>query len=219
MRVVAIDGPVGSGKSTVARAVADRLGLECLETGAMYRAVALAVLRRGGVPGRDVPGRDAHGAHDALDTVDPSQVADVADVIDVELGDRVVVDGEDVTEEIRSPEVGRMVSAVAAVPAVRARLVALQRDWVEAHGGAVVEGRDIGSVVFPDAELKVFLTASPEERARRRHDEDADDVRRRDRLDSSRAVSPLVVADGAVVIDSTGRSVEDVVDEIVSLLG
>jgi cytidylate kinase len=219
MRVVAIDGPVGSGKSTVARAVADRLGLECLETGAMYRAVALAVLRRGGVPGLGVPGRDAHDAHDAPDTVDPSQVADVADVIDVELGDRVVVDGEDVTEEIRSPEVGRMVSAVAAVPAVRARLVALQRDWVEAHGGAVVEGRDIGSVVFPDAELKVFLTASPEERARRRHDEDADDVRRRDRLDSSRAVSPLVVADGAVVIDSTGRSVEDVVDEIVSLLG
>ncbi|MEA2931975.1 MAG: CMP/dCMP kinase [Actinomycetota bacterium] len=219
MRVVAIDGPVGSGKSTVARAVADRLGLECLETGAMYRAVALAVLRRGGVSGLGVPGRDAHDAHDAPDTVDPSQVADVADVIDVELGDRVVVDGEDVTEEIRSPEVGRMVSAVAAVPAVRARLVALQRDWVEAHGGAVVEGRDIGSVVFPDAELKVFLTASPEERARRRHDEDADDVRRRDRLDSSRAVSPLVVADGAVVIDSTGRSVEDVVDEIVSLLG
>ena len=130
-----------------------------------------------------------------------------------------MVDGEDVTDEIRSPEVGRMVSTVAAVPEVRARLVALQREWVAAHGGAVVEGRDIGSVVFPDAELKVFLTATPEERASAGADEDADDVRRRDRIDSTRAVSPLVVPDGAVVIDSTGRSVDEVVDEIVGLLG
>jgi cytidylate kinase len=198
MRVVAIDGPVGSGKSTVARAVADRLHLDCLNTGAMYRAVAVAVLHR---------------------RADLSDVIAVAKDIGIEMdGDRVLVDGADVTDEIRRPDVGRLVSAVAAVPEVRAQMVALQRDWVEAHGGAVVEGRDIGSVVFPDAELKVFLTATPEERARRRDDEDADDVRRRDQLDSSRAVSPLVVPEGAVVIDSTGRSVDQVVDEIVGLL-
>jgi cytidylate kinase len=139
--------------------------------------------------------------------------------VEIEMGGgRVVVDGDDVTDEIRRPEVGRMVSKVAALPEVRDRLVAIQRRWVEDRGGAVVEGRDIGSVVFPDAELKVFLTATPEERARRRDDEDADDVRRRDRIDSTRAVSPLVVPDGAVVIDSTGRSVDEVVDEIVGLL-
>ena len=209
VRIVAIDGPVGSGKSTVARAVADRLGLDCLNTGAMYRAVALAVIQRrggGGELGTDL------GAPDVADVVA------AAKDLDIELGERVVVDGDDVTDAIRSPEVGRMVSAVAALPEVRTQLVALQRDWVESHGGAVVEGRDIGSVVFPDAELKVFLTATPEERARRRNDEDADDVRRRDRLDSSRAVSPLLVADGAVVIDSTGRTVDEVVDEIVGLL-
>jgi len=197
MRVVAIDGPVGSGKSTVARAVAERLGLDCLETGAMYRAVAAAVLRRG-------------------DDADP---AAVAQGIHIEMSDgRVVVDGDDVTDEIRRPDVGRMVSQVAAVADVRTALVHLQRRWVADHDGAVVEGRDIGSVVFPDAELKVFLTATPEERAKRRADEDADDVRRRDRIDSTRAVSPLVVADGAVVIDSTGRTVDEVVDEIVGLL-
>jgi cytidylate kinase len=201
MRVVAIDGPVGSGKSTVARAVADRLGLDCLETGAMYRAVAAAVLRR--------------GAPD-----DPAEVAAITRKLDIELGDgRVMVDGDDVTDEIRRPDVGRMVSRVAAMADVRTTLVDLQRRWVADHGGAVVEGRDIGSVVFPDAELKVFLTATPEERAKRRSDEDADDVRRRDRIDSTRAVSPLVIPDGAVVIDSTGRSVDEVVDEIVSRLG
>ena len=216
MRVVAIDGPVGSGKSTVAQAVAARLGLDCLGTGAMYRAVAVAVLHR-------------CGAGEIGPDLEPADLVAVAEMVDIqiesweiatgELGERVLVDGEDVTDEIRSPMVGRMVSAVASVPEVRDRLVAMQRGWVEAHGGAVVEGRDIGSVVFPDAELKVFLTASPEERARRRDDEDADDVRRRDHLDSTRAVSPLVVADGAVVIDSTGRSIDEIVDEIVGLLG
>jgi CMP/dCMP kinase len=199
VRVVAIDGPVGSGKSTVARAVARRLGVDCLETGAMYRAVAAAVVRRG--------------------VDDPAGVVAVAKDVAIEVADgRVVVDGEDVTDEIRSPQVGRMVSTVAAQPEVRAHLVALQRAWVAEHGGGVVEGRDIGSVVFPDAEVKVFLTASPEERAKRREDEDADSVRRRDLLDSTRAASPLVVPDGAVVIDSTGRSVDDVVDQIVGLV-
>ena len=133
------------------------------------------------------------------------------------MGERVTVDGEDVTDEIRSPDVGRAVSAVAADPDVRAELVRRQREWAVEHGGGVVEGRDIGSVVFPDAALKVFLTATPEERARRRDDESADDVRRRDLVDSTRAASPLVVADGAVVVDSTGRGIDEVVDEIVAL--
>lgn len=194
MNVVAIDGPVGSGKSTVAQAVAVRLGLDFLQTGAMYRAVALALLRRG-----------------------DEEAAAVARAVVIDVADRVTLDGEDVTDQIRSPDVGRAVSGVAADPGVRAELVRLQREWATAHGGGVVEGRDIGSVVFPDAALKVFLTATPEERARRRDDESADDVRRRDLIDSTRAVSPLVVAEGAVVVDSTGRGVDEVVDEIVAL--
>ncbi len=202
MQVVAIDGPVGSGKSTVARAVAARLGLAHLETGAMYRAVAFAVLRRGIEP---VP-------------EDPA-LAEVARTVRMDVGERLVVDGADVTEELRTPEVGRAVSVVAADPAVRAELVRRQRQWVADRGGAVVEGRDIGSVVFPDATLRVYLTASDEERARRRGgDETAADVARRDRLDSSRAASPLVVPEGAMVIDTTDRGVAEVVDEIVGRL-
>lgn len=202
MQVVAIDGPVGSGKSTVARAVAARLGLAHLETGAMYRAVAFAVLRRGIEPVADDPA-----------------LAEVARTVSMEVGERLVVDGVDVTEELRTPEVGRAVSVVAADPAVRAELVRRQRQWVADRGGAVVEGRDIGSVVFPDATLRVYLTASDEERARRRGgDETAADVARRDRLDSSRAASPLVVPEGAMVIDTTDRGVAEVVDEIVGRL-
>ncbi|HEX2047884.1 MAG TPA: (d)CMP kinase [Acidimicrobiales bacterium] len=204
MRVVAIDGPVGSGKSTVAKAVADRLDLPYLESGAMYRVVALAALRRGIDP-------NAEGSADA--------VTALAAEVDMELGERVTVDGTDVTADLRSPEVGRVVSAVAAMPGVRTELVRRQREWVEEQGGAVVEGRDIGSVVFPDADLKVFLTASAEERARRRElDETADDLARRDLLDSTRAVSPLIVPQGAVVVDTTGRPAGEVVDEILSLL-
>lgn len=202
MRVVAIDGPVGSGKSTVARAVAVRLGLPFLESGAMYRVVALAALQRGVDPAD-------HDAHVQLATD-----------VDMELGERILVDGVDVTAELRGPEVGRAVSAVAAMAGVREELVRRQRAWVAGHDGAVIEGRDIGSVVFPDAALKVFLTASAAERARRRAlDETADDLARRDLLDSTRAVSPLIVAEGAVVVDTTGRPIDDVVDEIVGLLG
>ena len=202
MQVVAIDGPVGSGKSTVAKAVAARLGLAHLETGAMYRAVAVAVLRRGVEP-----------------TADDPALAEVARDMRMEVGERLVVDGEDVTEELRRPEVGRAVSVVAADAGVRAEMVRRQREWVTSRGGAVVEGRDIGSVVFPDATLRVYLTASDEERARRRGgDETAADVARRDRIDSSRSASPLVVADGAVVIDTTDRSVDDIVDEILGRL-
>lgn len=204
MRVVAIDGPVGSGKSTVAKAVARRLDIPYLESGAMYRVVALAALRRGVDP-------NAEGAGDDLTRI--------AAEADMEVGERVMLDGDDVTADLRSPEVGRSVSAVAANAGVRTELVRRQREWVEDHGGAVVEGRDIGSVVFPDADLKVFLTASAAERARRRElDETADDLARRDLLDSTRAVSPLIVPQGAVVVDTTARPVDDVVEEILGML-
>ena len=201
MHVVAIDGPVGSGKSTVAKAVASRLDLPYLESGAMYRVVAWAAVQRG------------------MDPEAADELTALAAELDMDVGEQVVVDGKDVTRELRSPEVGRAVSAVAATPGVRTELVRRQREWVEAKGGAVVEGRDIGSVVFPDADVKVFLTASAAERARRRElDETPDDLARRDLIDSTRAVSPLVVAQGAQVVDTTGRPIDDVVDEIVAML-
>jgi len=198
--VIAIDGPAGSGKSTVSRALARRLGIDRLDTGAMYRAVAWAALDR------------------RVDPADRRAVADLAGSLRITLGERVEVDGTDVTEAIRGDGVNRAVSVVAANPDVRSVLVQRQRGWVMDHGGGVVEGRDIGSVVFPDAEVKIYLTASPEERARRRPEEDAAALSRRDRLDSTRAVSPLGVADGARVIDTTDRPVEDIVDEVVGWL-
>jgi cytidylate kinase len=198
--LVAIDGPAGAGKSTVSSAVAARLGLERLDTGAMYRAVAALALERGVAPD------------------DKPAVATLATTATIEVGERVRIDGFDVTEVIRSPEVGRAVSVVAANPDVRRALVKRQRAWAEAHGGGVVEGRDIGSVVFPGAQLKVYLTASPEERARRRHDEAPEGVARRDRLDSTREASPLREADDALLLDTTERSVQDVVEEVLSWL-
>ena len=198
--LVAIDGPAGAGKSTVSRAVAARLGVDRLDTGAMYRAVAALALRRGIAPD------------------DAAAVADLAVEAAIDVGGRVTVDGDDVTAEIRSPEVGRAVSIVAANPEVRRHLVERQRAWARAHGGGVVEGRDIGSVVFPDAALKVYLTASPEERARRRHDEAPEGVARRDRIDSTRDASPLRQADDARHLDTTGRAVQDVVEEVLSWL-
>ncbi|MDR7481347.1 MAG: (d)CMP kinase [Armatimonadota bacterium] len=214
--VVAIDGRSASGKSTVAEAVAIRLGFRHVDTGAMYRSVALAALRRG------IPLHDA----DALAALAASLEIDLRAAAG---GSRVIVDGEDVTEAIRAPEVGDAASVVSAVPGVRAALVARQRQLGQT-GAVVVEGRDIGTVVFPDAEVKVFLDASLEERARRRHEElaargvrvDLDDVRRqqaeRDRRDETRAVSPLRPAADAVVIDTTGRDAQDVVEEIVRLV-
>lgn len=207
-RLIAIDGPAGSGKSTVARAVADRLGMAHLDTGAMYRAVALAVLVRGIDPGDD------------------EEVARLACSVDVVVGDRVLLDGEDVTAVIRGAGVNTVVSSVAANPSVRRALVDRQRAWAEQHGGGVVEGRDIGTVVFPAADVKVYLTASEEERSRRRAAETAatdmaavaSELARRDRLDSSRDHSPLAPADDAVVIDTTGRSVADVVEEVLGQL-
>ena len=201
LRLVAIDGPAGSGKSTVSRAVAARLGIDRLDTGAMYRAVTWAALERG------------------VDPSDARGVAEIAEGARIEIGDgAVAIDGAVVTGEIRSDAVNRAVSVVAANPSVRAALVGRQRAWVAEHGGGVVEGRDIGTVVLPGADLKVYLTATPEERARRRRDETSEGVVRRDRLDSSRAASPLQMADDARLLDTTGRSVDDVVAEIVSWL-
>ena len=202
--IVAVDGPAGSGKSTVARAVAAKLGLSYLDTGAMYRSVAHAALVAGR-PTDDVEGMVA-----------------LAGAVRIDLGEQVLVDGQDATKAIRSPEVTRAVTAVAANPDVRREMVRRQRAWVEEHGGGVVEGRDIGSVVFPEARLKVFLTADPEERARRRAAEAgeavATDIARRDEADSTREHSPLTAADDAVTIDTTGRQIEDVVDEILGLV-
>jgi CMP/dCMP kinase len=198
--IIAIDGPAGSGKSTVSLALAHRLGIDRLDTGAMYRAVAWAALDR------------------QIDPADQPAVAELARTIGISVGDQVEVDGTDVTEAIRGPEVSGAVSVVAANPAVRSVLVQRQRRWVAERGGGVVEGRDIGSVVFPDAKVKIFLTASPDERARRRPEEDQQALSRRDRLDSTRAVSPLGVAEGALVIDTTDRQVEDIVDQVVGCL-
>jgi 3-phosphoshikimate 1-carboxyvinyltransferase len=198
--IVAIDGPAGAGKSTISAAVAGRLGLDRLDTGAMYRSVAALALASG------IPPDD----HDA--------VAALAAGSEIEVGARVVINGQDVTDVIRSPEVGQAVSVVAANADVRTQLVERQRAWARDHGGGVVEGRDIGKVVFPDAEVKVYLTASPEERARRRHDESAADVARRDRIDSTRTASPLQQAPDAHILDTTGRTPHDVVEEVLSWL-
>jgi CMP/dCMP kinase len=192
----------------VARAVAARLGLDYLDTGAMYRAVAFAALRRGIDPG------------------EPGPVARLAEQLDIEVGDVVHVDGVDATIEIRGPEVSRAVSEVAANAAVRVELVRRQREWAHRHGGGVIEGRDIGSVVFPNAELKVYLTADDSERASRRskevldldYDQVAADIARRDHIDSTRAVSPLTVADDAIRVDTTGKGIDEVVDAVLSLV-
>ena len=212
-KIVAIDGPAGAGKSTLAKGVAKHLGLERLDTGAMYRAVAFEVLEAG------------------VDPADTGAVGELARRLTIEVGDRVTVDGGDVTDQIRTARVDQAVSAVAANPEVRATLVERQRQWVAARRAGVVEGRDIGTVVLPDADVKIYLTARTRERARRRAVERDDgrsvgeietDMQRRDRLDSTRAVSPLVmpedVADDAVVIDSTGKSADDVLREVLACL-
>ncbi len=212
--VVAVDGPSGSGKSSTARGVAERLGLRYLDTGAMYRAVTWAVLQQGAEPG------------------DPKAVADVAGGVVLESGtdpgaSTISVDGTDVAGPIRGPAVTAAVSAVSAVPAVRELMVARQRELI-GPGGIVVEGRDIGSTVAPGALVKVFLTADVQARARRRtaqvgepnsaHDSTRDDLDRRDRLDSSRVASPLARATDAVDMDTTDRTLEQVIDHVVALV-
>jgi cytidylate kinase len=197
--VVAIDGPAGAGKSTVARAVARALGFTYLDSGAMYRAVGLMTLRHGGA------------------------ASERAEELEIARGERVVANGEDVTEAIRAPEVSEAASKVATNPRVREALVRKQRELLS-RGDWVAEGRDIGTVVAPDAAVKIFLTASPEERARRRAEElgaDVGTVMRdqalRDAQDSERVHSPLAVAPGAVELDTTGLSIDEVVERIAAM--
>lgn len=210
--VVAVDGPSGSGKSTVSRRLAARLDARYLDTGAMYRAVTWAVLAAGVDP------HDADSVAKVAGEIDLTITSDPAPPV-------VVVNGTDVTAEIRGPAVTGAVSAVSAVPEVRRLLVARQQEIIAAAPRVVVEGRDIGAVVAPHADLKVFLTASAAERARRRSEEHATDpeltaadLDRRDRLDSTRRVDPLQPAAGAVALDSTGLDVDEVVEHLVGLL-
>jgi cytidylate kinase len=215
--VVAIDGPAGTGKSSVSRGLARRLGARYLDTGAMYRMVTLAVLRAG------------------VDPADETMVAATAATAQLSVDydpdvDRCFLDGEDVSALIRGDEVTRAVSAVSSVSAVRERLVGFQREMARGRRSIVVEGRDIGTVVLPNADTKIFLTASAETRARRRNDQnvaagltdDFDgvlaDVRRRDHLDSTRKVSPLRAADDAVVVDTSQMTEAEVVAHLLELV-
>lgn len=215
--MIALDGPAGTGKSSVSRGLARTLGLRYLNTGAMYRVVTLAVLRAG------------------VDVTDAQRVADIAADVDLAVGydpdeDRAFLAGEDVSFEIRGDEVTGAVSAVSAVPVVRARLVQLQRELAAGDGGVVVEGRDIGTVVLPDADVKIFLTASAEVRAQRRHAQNIAngiedsyeavlaDVKRRDHLDSTRAVSPLRAAQDAVIVDTSDMNEAQVIDHLQELV-
>lgn len=199
--IIAIDGPAGSGKSTVARAVAEELGWSFLDTGSMYRAVTFEALARG------------------IDVHDVDSVAALAESVAIATLPHVTINGRDVHNELRSETVNVAVSAVAANARVRASMVARQREIALAQPvGTVVEGRDITTVVFPHATVKVFLTATLEERAQRRGDESAESVARRDRADTSRLASPLTQANDALVLDTTGRDVSDVVREIIECL-
>lgn len=220
MKVIAIDGPSGSGKSTISRRLATETNLPYLDTGATYRAVALLATRTG------------------VDLADGQICEKVALEIDLELTNetidgalkqRVLVNGEDVSAEIRTPEMSQAASKISVHPGVRSVLVQRQRDWVASHGGGVVEGRDIGSVVFPTATLKIFLTADAAERARRRQEDahapefanmSATDAQKqlaeRDHRDSNREVSPLQAVEDALVIDTSNKSIEDVVSYVLA---
>ena len=202
--IITIDGPAGAGKSTVARIVARRLGLRVLDTGAMYRAVALKAGRLG--------------------IADPRAIAAMAAATSIEVGDRVLLDGEDVSREIRRPEITAAVRPIADSPECRAELVRLQREAGRA-GGLVTEGRDQGSVVFPRADLKVYLDATPAVRAERRQREAGGDLAeieramaQRDAEDRARPVGPLVRPEGAVGIDTSALTIEEVVDRILAAL-
>ncbi len=206
--IVTLDGPAGTGKSTVSREVAERLGVPRLDTGAFYRAAGLAALRAG------------------VDLDDHEAVADVVAAITLDQeGGRMFLDGEDVSDEIRSQSATEASSRVSTHPEVRGLLVVYQREWVARHENrAVVEGRDIGSVVFPDATLKVYLDASPEVRAERRATQTGlksadvlEELSDRDHRDTTRDASPLIVPEGAVVIDTSDMTIDEVADRIVDL--
>jgi cytidylate kinase len=209
VRVVAIDGPAGAGKSTIARLLASAVGIPYLDTGAMYRAISVAALDRG------VPLTDEQG------------LGELAHAVVIHVGkDSVLLDGIDVTERIRSHEINAVVSHVATNSIVREHLRNSQREWVVRMGGGIVEGRDIATVVFPEACLKVFLTASARERARRRVEQsggDIDEVERaileRDERDSTRIDGPLVASSDAIILDTSGLSVDEVIAELTKLVG
>lgn len=213
--IIAIDGPAGAGKSTLGRMLARELNLLYMDTGAMYRAVALAVIEAG------------------ASTMDDVAVGSVAESVDINLaGDpdslQVMLDGRDVSQAIRTEEVTQTSSVISVIPQVRRAMVARQRELARRGGGCVLEGRDIGTVVFPDADVKFFLTASPEERAHRRFEENSlqqrdrtleetlADINRRDQRDSTRADSPLAIAADAIVIDATELSIEEVFARMLS---
>ncbi len=209
---IAIDGPAGAGKTTTAKLVAKALGLIPVDTGAMYRAVALAVVRQGINP------EDQEQVEKLVKTLTIRQV-----IIDDEV--RTYLNDEDVSEEIRTPEVSRVVSVVSAYPFVRSKMVELQRKMAE-EGGVVIEGRDIGTVVLPDADVKVFMEASPEERAKRRlkelkekgieasYEEILQEIKKRDEMDANRSHSPLKIPENALILDTTNLSVKEQVDLI-----
>jgi cytidylate kinase len=210
--VIAIDGPSGVGKGTVARAVADAFGYRHIDTGAMYRALAWRVIDLG------------------IDLEDEPAVSALASRVDILVADgQVAVDGVDVTGAIRTPQIDRAVTSVARMSSVRELLVARQRA-LGRDGGIVMEGRDIGTVVFPDADVKIYLDATPEERARRRAADPAHGGRGealatvasamadRDRIDSTRAASPLMIAPDAVVVDTSGLAVPDVVAKVMAII-
>jgi len=214
---IAIDGPAGAGKTTIARLAARRLGFTYISTGALYRAITLGLLRKG----IDVNAfEQSDNQKSILETIDVS-VGHVA-------GEpRIYLDGEDVTDQLSGPNVTQWVSEVSRIPAVRSHLLKLQREYASA-GGVIMDGRDIGSVVLPDAEFKFFLTASVEERVRRRTlelrskgldipiDEVRSTIEKRDRIDSTRSVAPLRKAEDAIEIDTTGKSIEEVLEELLS---
>lgn len=209
---VAVDGPAGAGKSTIARAVAEMLGILYIDTGAMYRAVTLKVIR------------------DNIDVNNIIFIKNILDNINIVLkGDRVFLDGEDVSKEIRGQDVNNLVSKVAAEPIVREKLVELQRD-IARNTSVIMDGRDIGTNVLKDADIKIYLTAEVEERARRRFHElenkgyDVDfesiknDIVKRDEIDSRREKDPLRAADDAITVDTTGKSIKNVTDEIFDII-
>ena len=206
-RVIAIDGPAGAGKSTIARAVARSLGIQYLDTGAMYRAVTVEAARLG------------------LPLADDGAMSAFVESAVIEVGlDTVTINGHDVTTDIRTGETSKLVSIVATLSGVRSQLRQRQQSWVDERGGGVMEGRDIATVVFPDALLKVYLTASPLVRAQRRVTQFGGDVEviakeiaARDQVDSTRADSPLSAASDSVVVDTSDRTIDDVVSEIVRL--
>ena len=207
-KIIAIDGPAGSGKSTIAKALAKKLNLDYLDTGAMYRAVSFISIQQN------------------IDVLDEKKVLAIAKEMDFNFEDGIcVVNGFDATRDIRGSEVTRVVSVVAAMPTVRQEMVERQRLWVKEKGGGVVEGRDIGSVVFPKAKVKVYLTASEEVRAERRIEQEetldasrvADSIRKRDEADKGRLNSPRVRSEGAIEIDTSLMGVEETIEEILGL--